>query len=90
MPRRQARAVSTQPEPSPALGLRVEPSGPSAERAVAGLCAGSPLTRDADAPPGSPAATGDCADGDAAIALIVRAAAHALDDTDLQITLSRR
>lgn len=72
------------------LEVRIEPKGPAAERGIAQLCVGGAVQRDADAALGSPAAAGACDGGEAAIALLVRAAELSLHDTDLHITLSRR
>ncbi|MBO9533748.1 MAG: hypothetical protein J7513_12330 [Solirubrobacteraceae bacterium] len=72
------------------LGVRVEPTGPSAERAIAVACAASPLGRDPEAPLGRPAATGDVEGGEAALAELVRVAALSLDETDLHLTVRRR
>jgi hypothetical protein len=71
------------------LQARIEPTGASAERAVAALCADGSVARDREAMLGAPAAQGPVAAGDAAMALLVKAAAHSLDDTDLRITLHR-
>ncbi|MBJ7472650.1 MAG: hypothetical protein JHD16_15190 [Solirubrobacteraceae bacterium] len=71
------------------LHVRIEPTGPAAERGVAALCAGGAAERDPEAMLGAPAAVGACADGQAAVDLLVRAATLALDDTDLHITLQR-
>lgn len=74
---------------APTLQVRIEPTGPAAERAVAALCVGGAAQRDARAQLGSPAAVGSCSGGEAAVDLLVRAATLALDDTDLHITLQR-
>lgn len=74
---------------SAALHVRVEPSGLGAERAVAMACARGGLARDVDAPLGRPAATSTCSDGETALAHLVQAAALALDDTDLHLTIRR-
>lgn len=71
------------------LEIRIEPSGLAAERGVAQLCTGGGVSRDPEATLGTPAAVGTCADGAAAIDLLVRAATLALDETDLHITLQR-
>ena len=71
------------------LQVRIEPTGLAAERGVAALCAGGNATRDPAAELGSPAAVGTCSSGRAAVDLLVSAAALALDDTDLHITLQR-
>lgn len=71
------------------LHVRVEPTGLGAERAVAMACARSGLARDVDAPLGRPAATASCTDGEEALAHLVHAAALALDDTDLHLTIRR-
>lgn len=72
------------------LDVRIEPRGPAAERGVARLNAAGSARRDPNALLGEPAATAECVDGEAAVALLVEAAALALDDTDLHITLHRR
>lgn len=72
------------------LDVRIEPKGPAAERGVARLSASGAAQRDPDAMLGEPAATAQCVDGEAAIALLVQAAELALEDTDLHITLHRR
>jgi hypothetical protein len=72
-----------------ALHVRVEPSGLGAERAVALACARGGLTRDLAAPLGRPAATAACSGGEEALAHLVEAAALALDDTDLHLTIRR-
>lgn len=73
-----------------AIEVRIEPSGPLAERAIALACSAGELARDHDAPIGQPAATGECADGEAALAHLVRSAALALDETDLHLTVRQR
>lgn len=83
-------AQPEQPTPPLALELRIEPSGPAAERGVAALCAGGALARDHAALPGTPAAAGTSTSGPDAVALLVQAAALSLDDTDLRMTLQRR
>lgn len=72
------------------LDVRIEPTGPAAERGIAKLCAGGEVRRDTNAPLGSPAASGACGSGEAAVALLVRAAELSLHDTDLHLTLARR
>lgn len=72
------------------LSVRIEPKGPAAERGIARLCASGAAARDPEAFPGEPAATAHSTDGEAAVALLVQAAALALDDTDLHITIQRR
>ncbi len=72
------------------LTIRIEPKGPAAERGIAKLCASGSATRDPEAMLGEPAATAQSADGAAAVALLVQAAALALDDTDLHLTIQRR
>lgn len=71
------------------MEIRIESTGLAAERGVAELCASGEVTRDASATLGTPAATASCADGAAAVDLLVRAATLALDETDLHITLQR-
>lgn len=71
------------------MEIRIEPSGLSAERGVAQLCAGGEVSRDLEATLGAPAAVGRCTDGASAVALLVQAATLALDETDLHITLQR-
>ncbi len=71
------------------LHVRIEPTGPAAERGVALLCAGGAANRDPEAQLGYPVAVGVCDDGHAAVELLVRAATLALDDADLHITLQR-
>lgn len=72
------------------LEVRIEPRGPAAERGVAQLCASGSAARDPEAMLGAPAATAHTADGETTVALLVQAAALALDDTDLHITIHRR
>ena len=72
------------------LEVRIEPRGPAAERGVARLSGTGAAQRDPQAQLGAPAATAQCADGASAVDLLVEAAALALDDTDLHITLRRR
>ena len=75
--------------PPTVLAVRIEPAGPSAERGVAALAAGSGMQRDHLAELGSPAAIGHVHGGESALQLLVRAAELSLDDTDLHITLHR-
>lgn len=77
--------------PTTVLAVRVEPSGLGAERAVAVACAtGDQLRRDPDAPLGRPAAMGVCEDGEEVLGHLITAAALALDETDLHLTVRRR
>ena len=73
-----------------AIEVRIEPSGPTAERAIAIACATGELRRDPDAPLGRPAAAGAFEGGEEALAHLVRSAALALDETDLHLTVRRR
>lgn len=71
------------------INVRIEPKGPAAESGIARLCADGTAARDVEAELGAPAADATVADGEAALALLVRAATLSLDDTDLHITLQR-
>jgi hypothetical protein len=72
-----------------AIEVRIEPTGPAAERAIAVVCAGGALKRDASAPLGRPAAEGAFEGGEEALVHLVRSAALALDETDLHLTVRR-
>jgi hypothetical protein len=73
------------------LDVRIEPRGPMAERGIAKLCASGLATRDPEAELGAPAATASgFTDGERVVSLLVEAAALALDDTDLHLTIHRR
>ncbi|MDO9355157.1 MAG: hypothetical protein Q7T55_15775 [Solirubrobacteraceae bacterium] len=84
-PRPVAEAASAR------LDVRIEPRGPAAERGIAKLVASGVAARDLEAELGAPAATATgLTDGEAVIGLLVEAAALALDDTDLHLTIQRR
>lgn len=71
--------------------LRIEVAGPTSEAAVALLCAQqTELSRDHEAPLGTPAAAGGVEGGEALLAALTGAAAHALDGADLRITVDRQ
>ncbi|MEH3055022.1 MAG: hypothetical protein PGN13_13645 [Patulibacter minatonensis] len=72
------------------IDVRIEPTGPVAERAVAFACATGELHRDPEAQLGQPAAQGTFQSGEEVLAHLVRAAALALDETDLHLTVRRR
>lgn len=68
--------------------VRIEVTGPTAEAAVALLCAREPaLQRDLAAPLGSPAAGGELPSGEAVLDALTSAASASLDGVDLQLTV---